>query len=318
VAIGPAPAAPAEPADPDVLLRRQLSGLVTEGHRPDLADLDLRPTSELVALMHAEDASVPAAVERALPRISAAIDAIADRMSRGGRLVYAGAGTAGRLGVLDASEIPPTFGVAPDLVVGLIAGGPAAVTTAVEGAEDDAGAAVADLDRLAIGERDCVVAVAASGRTPYPVAAARHARGLGALTVGVACSPDSPLAAAVDHAIEVVVGPELISGSTRLKAGTAQKQVLNMLSTGTMIRLGRTYGNLMVDMHATNEKLRVRAVRIVGQAAGVPDDVAAAALEAAAGEVKTAIVHLVRGLDTADARRVLAANGGHLRSALAG
>lgn len=303
---------------PDLLLHRQLSGLVTEGRRPDLADLDLRSTSELVTLMNAEDAAVPEAVERALPQIVAAIDAVAARMARAGRLIYVGAGTAGRLGLLDASECPPTFGVAPGTVVGLIAGGHAAVTGSVEGAEDDEDAAVADLDRLAVGERDAVVAVAASGRTPYAVAAARRARRLGALTVGVTCCPDSPLAGAVDHAIEVVVGAELLSGSTRLKAGTAQKLVLNMISTVAMVRLGHAYGNLMVDLRATNEKLRARAVGIVAQAAGVPADVAASALDAAAGEVQPAIVHLVLGVDVVQARRLLAAHDGRLRAALTG
>ncbi|BFU43317.1 N-acetylmuramic acid 6-phosphate etherase [Krasilnikovia sp. MM14-A1004] len=293
-----------------------LSALVTEGRRPDLTDLDLRPTGELVALMHADEASVTAAVERALPRIATAIDAIAARMARGGRLIYAGAGTAGRLGVLDASECPPTFGVTPGTVVGLIAGGAQAMTAAVEDAEDDAAAAVADLDRLRVAERDCVVAVTASGRTPYAVAAAAHARGRGALGVGVACSPGSPLAGVADHMIEVVVGPELLSGSTRLKAGTAQKLVLNMISTVVMVRLGRTYGDLMVDLRATNDKLRVRAARIVAQAAGAPADAAAAALDAAAGEVKPAIVHLVRGVDVAAARALLAQHGGRLRAAL--
>jgi N-acetylmuramic acid 6-phosphate etherase len=300
----------------DLRLHRDLSALVTEDRRTDLADLDLRPTGELVALMHDEDASVSSAIQRGIPQIAVAIDAIAERMARGGRLVYIGAGTAGRLGVLDASECPPTFGVAPGTVIGLVAGGDTAVTAAVENAEDDEDAAVADLERIAVGEPDSVVALAASGRTPYAVAAARHARRSGALAVGIACCPDSPLAAAADHAIEVVVGPEVLSGSTRLKAGTAQKQVLNMISTVVMIRLGHTYGNLMVDLRATNEKLRVRAVRIVAQAAGVATDVAAAALQEAAGEVKPAIVHLVRGVDVPAARQLLAAHGGHLRAAL--
>ncbi|WP_412740374.1 N-acetylmuramic acid 6-phosphate etherase [Krasilnikovia sp. MM14-A1259] len=293
-----------------------LSALVTESRRPDLADLDLRPTGELVALMHADGASVTSAVERALPRVAAAIDAITARMARGGRLIYAGAGTAGRLGVLDASECPPTFGVASGTVVALIAGGAGAMQAAVEGAEDDAGAAAADLDRSRVAECDSVVAVTASGRTPYAVGAATHARERGALVVGLACTPDPPLATVAHHMIEVVVGPELISGSTRLKAGTAQKLVLNMISTVVMVRLGRTYGDLMVDLHATNDKLRVRAARIVAQAADVPAQVAAAALDAAAGEVKPAIVHLVRGVDVAAARELLAAHDGRLRAVL--
>jgi N-acetylmuramic acid 6-phosphate etherase len=317
-------AAPGDPAGArasadngvDLRLHHELSDLVTEDRRDDLADLDLRPTLKLVTLMCDEQAAVSAAVERAIPQIAAAIDAIAQRMARGGRLVYIGAGTAGRIGVLDASECPPTFGVTPDAVIGLLAGGEAAFTTAVENAEDDEEAAGADLDRVGVGEQDSVVAITASGRTPYAVAGARHARSRGALTVGVACTPDSPVAAASDHAIEVVVGPEMLSGSTRLKAGTAQKQVLNMISTVVMIRLGHTYGSLMVDLRATNEKLRVRTVRIVEQAAGVAPDVAAAALQEAAGEVKPAILHLLRGVDVEQARRLLEAHGGHLRAAI--
>jgi N-acetylmuramic acid 6-phosphate etherase len=312
----PTPLLAAAGSGTDLRLLQELSGLVTEDRRDDLADLDLRPTDELVTLMRDEEAAVAAAIQRAIPQIAAAIDAIAQRMARGGRLIYIGAGTAGRVGVLDASECPPTFGVAPGTVIGLLAGGDTAFTAAVENAEDDEDAAVADLDRVGVGEQDSVVAITASGRTPYAVAAARHARRRGALTVGVACTPHSPVAAMSDHAIEVVVGPELLSGSTRLKAGTAQKLVLNMISTVVMIRLGRTYGNLMVDLRATNEKLRVRAVRIVEQAAGVAPEVAAAALRAAAGEVKPAILHLVRGIDVAEARRLLEAHGGHLRAAI--
>jgi N-acetylmuramic acid 6-phosphate etherase len=300
----------------DLRLHQELSGLVTEDRRDDLADLDLRSTLELVTLMRDEDVAVPSAILCAIHQIAAAIDAIAQRMTRGGRLIYIGAGTAGRVGVLDASECPPTFGVAPGAVIGLLAGGFTAFTTAVENAEDDEDAAAADLDRVGVGEPDSVVAVTASGRTPYAVAAARHAKRRGALTVGVACTPNSPVAATSDHAIEVVVGPELLSGSTRLKAGTAQKQVLNMISTVVMIRLGHTYGNLMVDLRATNEKLRVRAVRIVEQAAGVAPEVAAAALQEAAGEVKPAILHLIRGVDVAEARRLLETHGGHLRAAI--
>ena len=297
-------------------LRDELAALVTEGRRPELADLDLRPTAELVALMHADAAAVPAAVERALPQITAAVDAIAARMAGGGRLIYAGAGTAGRLGILDASECPPTFGVAPGTVLGLIAGGAVAIGEAAEGAEDDTAAAVADLDRIEVGERDSVVVVTASGRTPYALAAARHGRDRGALTVGVTCVPGSALARLVPIAIETVVGPELISGSTRLGAGTAQKIVLNMLSTAVMVRLGHTFGDLMVDLRVSNEKLRVRAVRIVAQAAQVSPDTAAAALDAAHGEVKPAIVHLRRGVDVPAARDLLAAKGGRLRAAL--
>ncbi|WP_448315494.1 N-acetylmuramic acid 6-phosphate etherase [Streptomyces sp. CO7] len=299
-------------------LRVQLESLATEAARPDLAELDRLPTERIAELMNEGDAAVPAAVRGQVPRIAAAVDAIAARMARGGRLIYAGAGTAGRLGVLDASECPPTFGTAPGQVTGLIAGGPEALVTSIEGAEDDAEAARADLDALGLTSGDCVVGVSASGRTPYAVAAVRHARAAGALTVGVACNPGSPLAAAAEHPVEVVAGPEIVAGSTRLKSGTAQKLVLNMLSTITMVRLGKTYGNLMVDVRATNEKLRARAHRIVALATGAPDEEVAAALRATGGEVKPAVLVVAAGVDAATAARLLEKSGGHLRAALGG
>lgn len=298
-------------------LRAELESLTTEAFRPDLADIDRLPTLDIARLMNGEDTSVPAAVAERLPEIAAAIDAIAERMGRGGRLVYAGAGTAGRLGVLDASECPPTFNTRPEQVVGLVAGGPAAMVTSVEGAEDSAELARADLDTLALTPADTVVGVSASGRTPYAIAAVEHARALGALTVGLACNADSALAAAAEHGIEVVVGPELLTGSTRLKAGTAQKLVLNMLSTITMIRLGKTYGNLMVDVRASNEKLRARSRRIVALATGAADDEIERALAASDGEVKNAILTVLTGVDGPTAARLLEESGGHLRAALA-
>ncbi|MBK3646390.1 N-acetylmuramic acid 6-phosphate etherase [Streptomyces sp. MBT33] len=298
-------------------LRAELESLTTEAFRPDLADIDRLPTLEIARLMNGEDATVPAAVAARLPAIAAAIDAIADRMARGGRLIYAGAGTAGRLGVLDASECPPTFDTDPEQVVGLIAGGPAAMVTSVEGAEDSADLARADLDALALTSVDTVVGISASGRTPYAIAAVEHARRQGALTVGLACNADSALAAAAEHGIEIVVGPELITGSTRLKAGTAQKLVLNMLSTITMIRLGKTYGNLMVDVRASNEKLRARSRRIVALATGAPDEEIERALAATDGEVKNAILTLLADVDGPTAARLLEESGGHLRAALA-
>ncbi|MGW2830709.1 N-acetylmuramic acid 6-phosphate etherase [Streptomyces sp. NPDC001286] len=298
-------------------LRAELESLTTEAFRPDLADIDRLPTLEIARLMNGEDATVPAAVAARLPAIAAAIDAIADRMARGGRLIYAGAGTAGRLGVLDASECPPTFNTDPEQVVGLIAGGPAAMVTSVEGAEDSADLARADLDALALASADTVVGISASGRTPYAIAAVEHARRQGALTVGLACNADSALAAAAEHGIEIVVGPELITGSTRLKAGTAQKLVLNMLSTITMIRLGKTYGNLMVDVRASNEKLRARSRRIVALATGAPDEEIERALAATDGEVKNAILTLLADVDGPTAARLLEESGGHLRAALA-
>ncbi|MBN0045034.1 N-acetylmuramic acid 6-phosphate etherase [Streptomyces actuosus] len=304
------------PSDPHDLLC-ELSALTTEAFRPELADIDRLPTLDLARLMNGEDATVPAAVAGCLPQIAAAIDAVAARMGRGGRLVYAGAGTAGRLGVLDASECPPTFNTDPAQVVGLIAGGPQAMVTSVEGAEDSEELARADLDALGLTPDDSVVGVSASGRTPYAVGAVEHARARGALTIGLSCNTGSALAAAAEHGIEVVVGPELLTGSTRLKAGTAQKLVLNMLSTITMIRLGKTYGNLMVDVRASNDKLRARSRRIVALATGAGEAEVEAALKATDGEVKHAVLALLAGVDGPTAARLLEESGGRLRAALA-
>ncbi|MFD5537523.1 N-acetylmuramic acid 6-phosphate etherase [Streptomyces sp. NPDC127079] len=298
------------------VLRAELDSLTTEAFRPELAGIDTLPTLDIARLMNGEDAQVAAAVGRRLPEISAAVDAIAARMADGGRLVYAGAGTAGRLGVLDASECPPTFNTRAGQVVGVIAGGPEALVTSVEGAEDSAELARQDLDALGIGAVDTVVGISASGRTPYAVAAVAHARALGALTVGLSCNEGSPLAAAAEHGVEVVVGPELLTGSTRLKAGTAQKLVLNMLSTITMIRLGKTYGNLMVDVRASNDKLRARSRRIVALATGAPDAEIEAALTATGGEVKNAVLVILAGVDGPTAARLLEESGGRLRAAL--
>ncbi|MCX5132458.1 N-acetylmuramic acid 6-phosphate etherase [Streptomyces sp. NPDC060011] len=298
-------------------LRAELETLTTEAFRPELSEIDRLPTLEIARLMNGEDATVPTAVAAQLPLIAAAIDGIAERMARGGRLVYAGAGTAGRLGVLDASECPPTFNTDPTRVVGLIAGGPTALSTSIEGAEDSKELAAADLDALALTADDTVVGVSASGRTPYAVGAVEHARSHGALTVGLSCNAHSPLAAAADHGIEVVVGPELLTGSTRLKSGTAQKLVLNMLSTITMIRLGKTYGNLMVDVRASNEKLRARSRRIVALATGASDEEIEQALAATDGEVKNAILTILGDVDGPEAARLLEESQGHLRAALA-
>jgi N-acetylmuramic acid 6-phosphate etherase len=298
-------------------LRAELETLTTEAFRPELSEIDRLPTLEIARLMNGEDATVPTAVAARLPLIAAAIDAIAERMARGGRLIYAGAGTAGRLGVLDASECPPTFNTDPSRVVGVIAGGPTAMVTSIEGAEDSRELAAADLDALAVTADDTVVGVSASGRTPYAVGAVEHARKQGALTVGLSCNEHSALASAADHGIEIVVGPELLTGSTRLKSGTAQKLVLNMLSTITMIRLGKTYGNLMVDVRASNEKLRARSRRIVALATGASDEEIERALAATDGEVKNAILTIVGGVDGPTAARLLEESEGHLRAALA-
>ncbi|WP_327306052.1 N-acetylmuramic acid 6-phosphate etherase [Streptomyces sp. NBC_01298] len=297
-------------------LRAQLATLTTEAFRPELAEIDRLPTLEIARLMNAEDATVPAAVAGELETIAAAIDGIAERMARGGRLIYAGAGTAGRMGVLDASECPPTFNTDPSEVIGLIAGGPSAMVKAVEGAEDSRELAAEDLTELALTAEDTVIGISASGRTPYAIGAVEFARERGALTVGLSCNAGSALAAAADHGIEVVVGPELLTGSTRLKAGTAQKLVLNLISTLTMIRLGKTYGNLMVDMRSSNEKLRARARRIVSLATGAPDAEIEAALTASDGEVKQAILVILGGVDGPTAAELLTASQGHLRAAL--
>ena len=294
-----------------------LGGLVTERVRPELADLDLRPTQELVRLMAAEEAAVAAVVRRAAPGIAAAIDAVVARLTErpDGRIVYVGAGTAGRMGVLDAAECGPTFNAA-DKVIALLAGGSQAVTKPKEGAEDDAATGAAELRALGVGPSDAVVGISASGRTPYVLGALGAARQAGALTVGLSCHPGSLVSAAADHAVEVVVGPEVIAGSTRLKAGAAQKLVLNTISTVVMVRLGRTFGNLMVDVSAGSQKLVDRARRIVVTATACSPAEAAAALAAAGGEVKTAIVALLTGLDPPAARRRLDRSGGVVRRAL--
>jgi N-acetylmuramic acid 6-phosphate etherase len=302
------------PGTPD---GESIGALVTEQVRPELADLDLRPTQELVRLMASEEAVVAAAVSGAAPSIAAAIDAVVARLADrpDGRIVYVGAGTAGRMGVLDAAECGPTFNAA-DKVIALLAGGPGAVTRPEEGAEDDADAGAAELRAVGIGPSDAVVGISASGRTPYVLGALGAGREAGALTVGLSCHPGSLVSAAADHPVEVVVGPEVIAGSTRLKAGAAQKLVLNTISTVVMVRLGRTFGNLMVDVSAGSEKLVDRARRIVVTATGRAPAEAGAALEAAGGEVKTAIVALLAGVDPGVARRRLEQSGGVVRQAL--
>jgi N-acetylmuramic acid 6-phosphate etherase len=298
-------------------LRTELRGLTTEAADASRRDLDLRTTEELVLAMNDEDARVPAAVRAVAPAIARAVDGIAERMSRGGRLVYLGAGTSGRLGVLDASECPPTFGIDPARVVGVIAGGDRALRLSAESAEDDAGQGAADVAALGLGPDDVLVGIAASGRTPYVVGALEHARAVGALAVAVACNAGSRIGAVADVAIEVVAGPEFIAGSTRLKSGTAQKLVLNTLSTLAMVRLGKTYGNVMIDMRATNAKLLARARRMVVDVTGSDADAAAAALAEAGGSAKAATLMLLAGVSASEAEARLAAAGGRLREALA-
>jgi N-acetylmuramic acid 6-phosphate etherase len=290
--------------------------LLTEQRNPRTEALDQLSLLELVQVMNDEDRRVPEAVGRVLPQIAQAVEGIAERLRRGGRLLYFGAGTSGRVGILDAVECLPTFNTPPEQVRGFIAGGPAALTRPVEGAEDDAEAGAADVRAAAVSAQDAVVGLTASGRTPYVLGAVRAARERGAFTAGVVCSVPSPLEPFVDVLIAPLVGPEIIAGSTRLKAGTAQKLVLNMLSTATMVQLGKVYGNLMVDVRATNAKLRDRAVRIVMAAAGADRATAEAALARAGGECKVAIVMLLAGVDRAEAEWRLAHSGGRVRHAV--
>jgi N-acetylmuramic acid 6-phosphate etherase len=289
---------------------------LTEAHRRDHADIDLLSTRELVRLMNAEDAAVPAAVAAASAQIATVVDATVARLRRGGRLIYVGAGTPGRLGVLDASEMPPTFNTSPEQVVGVLAGAPAALTTAVENAEDDVEAGRVAMTDLEVDDADVVIGVTSSGTTPYVLAAVEQARDAGALTVALVCTPGSPLAALAEHEIAALVGPEFITGSTRLKAGTAQKLVLNMISTLTMVRMGRTLGNLMVDVRVTNAKLARRAVRIVALAAGVDEQCAQAAMAAAGNQPKVAILTLLADLTPERASAALADCDGNLRLAI--
>ncbi|ADG88376.1 N-acetylmuramic acid 6-phosphate etherase [Thermobispora bispora] len=298
------------------MMRQSLAALATEQIDPRYSGIDTLPTEEIARLMNEADATVPAAVGRAIPAISAAIDAIAERMRSGGRLLYVGAGTSGRLAVLDAAECPPTFGTDPEQVQGIIAGGEAALLRPVEGAEDDAAAGAAVIREKGTGPLDSVVGISASGRAPYVVAAVAEARRRGALTVALTCNTGTALAAEAEHAIEVVVGPEVIAGSTRLKAGTAQKLVLNMISTITMIRCGRVYRNYMIDVVASNAKLIDRATRIVADLTGADQETARRALEDAGRDVKTAVVMIERGLPAGEARTLLARHGHRLGDAL--
>ncbi len=289
----------------------------TESRNPATMDIDTVSTLEMVQIMNAQDATIAAAVAAALPQIAGAIDGIAARVREGGRLIYIGSGTSGRLGVLDASECPPTFNTPGDLVVGLIAGGPPALTQAREGAEDDRQSGAQDIAELDVTHLDSVVGITSSGSTPYVLGGMAEARRRGALVIGLTCNHPAPIDDYGEITIAAVVGPEVITGSTRLKAGTAQKMVLNMLSTGVMIRLGKTYGNLMVDVRATNAKLRDRARRIVAEACNIPEDEAAHALAACDQEVKTAIVAILNKVAPETARRQLTAGSGVIRQALA-
>jgi N-acetylmuramic acid 6-phosphate etherase len=300
----------------DALSALPLDVRTTEAPNPAAAGIDVATTGEILLVMNAEDLTVPLAVGRAMPEIGRAVDAIVAAWERGGRLLYFGAGTSGRLGVLDASECPPTFGVPPTMVVGTIAGGDLALRNSVESAEDDADQGAHDVAHQDVEGADVVVGIAASGATPYVIGAVREARARGAVTVGICCNSGAPLSREVHIAIEVVVGPEVVAGSSRLKAGTAQKLVLNMLTTASMVRSGKTYGNLMVDVQPTNTKLRARALRLVSLVGAVDSATASRLLEASAGRVKPAIVMARLGLDVVGADARLRAAGGVLRRAL--
>ncbi|MCU1798934.1 N-acetylmuramic acid 6-phosphate etherase [Pectobacterium polaris] len=295
-----------------------LGKLVSETRNPATMALDQFSTLEMMHAFNQEDRKVPEAIAQVLPAIAEAVDLATASLQEGGRLIYLGAGTSGRLGVLDASECPPTFGVPHGLVIGLIAGGPGALLKAVEGAEDDPALGEADLKALNLTAVDMVVGLAASGRTPYVIGALRYARDVGCRTAAISCNPHSPIAQEAQVAISPVVGPEALTGSTRLKSGTAQKLVLNMISTGAMVKLGKVYQNLMVDVKATNVKLLDRACRIVVEATGAEREKARQALVQADNEVKPAILMLLANIDVVAARERLKQHNGYLREALIG
>lgn len=293
-----------------------LDDLLTEQTHPSARDLDSLPIPQILSILNSADAQVPDAVAQEIPRIAAAVEAIARAIEHGGHLVYLGAGSSGRLGVLDASECPPTFNVSPDLVRGIMAGGEAALSRSSESSEDDPDAGARDLLASGFGAGDVLVGIAASGRTPYVLGAVAQARALGAITCGISCTADSELSRAVDYPIEPKPGPEVLAGSTRLRAGTATKLVLNLLTTGAMIRLGKVHGNLMVDVRATNAKLRDRAERIVMAAAGATRPQAKRLLAAANGQAKLAILMHQARLNAANAQALLAASDGVLSKAM--
>lgn len=298
-------------------LMAELEQLVSEARNPDTLQIDLMSSGEIVAAMNAEDAKVAEAVRQVLPQVAAAVDCIVEAFKAGGRLIYMGAGTSGRLGVLDASECPPTFGVPEDMVVGLIAGGDRALRHPIEGAEDSREEGRNDLQRVNVSARDVVVGIAVSGRTPYVIGGLDYAKSVGAVTAALSCNPDSAIANMADIAISPLVGPEALTGSTRLKSGTAQKLVLNMLTTASMIRIGKSYENLMVDLSVSNEKLAARATRILIEVADCTAEEAEAFLAASKNNVKLAILMALTGMSAAEGARALEGAGGFLRRAAA-
>ena len=297
-------------------LLQTLSTLITEQRNPNSMHVDSLSALEIVQLMNDEDKQVPLAIEKCLPQIAQAVECIVAAFQQGGRLVYIGAGTSGRLGVLDASECPPTFGVSPEMVKGIIAGGERALRHPIEGAEDSKEQAVVDLQTIQFSSKDVLVGIAASGRTPYVIGALEYAKSLGSVTVSIASNPNSAMANIVDIAIDTVVGPEVLTGSSRLKSGTAQKLVLNMLTTASMILMGKCYQNLMVDVQASNEKLKARAIRIVMQATDCDKALAEETLKLADQNAKLAIMMILSGLDRAQAEALLEKHQGKLQLAL--
>ena len=297
-------------------LLQTLSTLITEQRNPNSMNVDSLSALEIVQLMNQEDKQVPLAIEKCLPQIAQAVECIVAAFQQGGRLVYIGAGTSGRLGVLDASECPPTFGVSPEMVKGIIAGGERALRHPIEGAEDSKTHAVVDLQTIQFSSKDVLVGIAASGRTPYVIGALEYAKSLGSVTVSIASNPNSAMANIVDIAIDTVVGPEVLTGSSRLKSGTAQKLVLNMLTTASMILMGKCYQNLMVDVQASNEKLKARAIRIVMQATDCDKALAEETLKQADQNAKLAIMMILSGLDRAQAEALLEKHQGKLQLAL--
>ena len=297
-------------------LLQTLSTLITEQRNPNSMHVDSLSALEIVQLMNKEDKQVPLAIEKCLPQIAQAVECIVAAFQQGGRLVYIGAGTSGRLGVLDASECPPTFGVSPEMVKGIIAGGERALRHPIEGAEDSKTHAVVDLQTIQFSSKDVLVGIAASGRTPYVIGALEYAKSLGSVTVSIASNPNSAMANIVDIAIDTVVGPEVLTGSSRLKSGTAQKLVLNMLTTASMILMGKCYQNLMVDVQASNEKLKARAIRIVMQATDCDKTVAEDTLKLAEQNAKLAIMMILSGLERPQAEALLEKNQGKLQLAL--
>ncbi|MES0883991.1 N-acetylmuramic acid 6-phosphate etherase [Roseibium sp. SCP14] len=300
----------------DPLSVRSLRSLVSETRNPRTMDIDLLPVPEMIGRINAEDKLVATAVEAELPAIAKAVEVIADAFRAGGRLIYIGAGTSGRLGVLDASECPPTFSVPSSMVIGIIAGGDKALRDAVEGAEDSEAQGAADLKAASLTRRDIVVGIAVSGRTPYVVGALDYASEVGARTIALTCNPNSVMSRHAEISIAPVVGPEVVTGSTRLKSGTAQKMVLNMLTTAAMIRIGKTYQNLMVDLSISNSKLKTRAVGILSEITGVEPEEAADLLAEADNDVKLAICMKLTGLKRDVAAEILRENGGVLRKAI--